>query len=83
MPTCLREIEVLSATAPQAKVNLYTSADTDLDTGMIFATIRAVEDNDVQVLVFGFESCEANLGPIINSSLRGASGSRPRRKECR
>jgi trimeric autotransporter adhesin len=62
-----REIELLAAIAPQAKVNLYTSADTDLDTGMIFATLRALVDDDVQVLVFGFESCEANLGPVFNS----------------
>ena len=59
-------IELLAATAPQAQVNLYTSADTDLDTGLDFATIRALNDNSVQVLVFGFEGCEANLGPGIN-----------------
>ena len=60
------EIELLAATAPQAKVNLYTAATTDLDTGLDFAAIRAVQDNEVQVLVFGFESCEANLGSSIN-----------------
>ncbi len=60
------EIELLSATAPKAKVNLYASATTDLDTGLDFATIRALEDNSVQVLVFGFEGCEANLGAGIN-----------------
>jgi hypothetical protein len=59
-------IELLAATAPQAQVNLYTSANTDLDTGLDFATIRALDDNSVQVLVFGFEGCEANLGPNIN-----------------
>jgi pro-kumamolisin-like protein/Big-like domain-containing protein len=59
-------IELLAAVAPQAQVNLYTSADTDLDTGLDFATIRALDDNSVQVLVFPFEGCEANLGPIIN-----------------
>ena len=60
------EIELLAATAPQAKVNLYTAATTDLDTGLDFAAIRAVQDNDVQVLVFGFEGCEANLSPSVN-----------------
>jgi trimeric autotransporter adhesin len=60
------EIELLAATAPLANVNLYTSANTDLDTGLDFAAIRAVEDNEVQVLVFGFQGCEANLGPDID-----------------
>ncbi|MDQ1453249.1 MAG: trimeric autotransporter adhesin, partial [Acidobacteriaceae bacterium] len=60
------EIEVLAATAPQASVNFYTAANTDLDTGLDFAALRAVEDNNVQVLVFGFESCEATLGVTYN-----------------
>jgi trimeric autotransporter adhesin len=60
------QIELLAATAPQAKVNFYTAATTDLDTGLDFAAIRAVDDNESQVLVFGFEGCEANLGPSIN-----------------
>jgi roadblock/LC7 domain-containing protein len=60
------EIELLAATAPQAKVNFYTAATTDLDTGLDFAALRAVDDNESQVLVFGFEGCEANLGPSVN-----------------
>ena len=60
------QIELLAATAPQASVMFYTAADTDLDTGLDFATLRAVEDNNVQVLLFGFESCEANLGANLN-----------------
>ncbi|HEY1414161.1 MAG TPA: hypothetical protein VGF36_18600, partial [Rhodopila sp.] len=60
------EIELLAATAPLAQVNLYTAADTDLDTGVDFATIRAIQDNEAQVLVFAFEGCEANLGPVTN-----------------
>lgn len=56
------QIELVAATAPAAKVNFYTSATTQMDTGINFATIRALEDNAVQVLVFGYEQCEANLG---------------------
>jgi hypothetical protein len=59
-------VELVGATAPHAKVILYTAADTDLDTGLDFAMIRAVDDNDVQVLLMGFESCEATLGANIN-----------------
>lgn len=60
------QVEVVSAIAPQAKVTFYTAADTDLDTGVDFATLRALEDNNVQVLLFGFESCEATLGVNFN-----------------
>ena len=60
------QVELLAATAPQANVIFYTAADTDLDTGLDFAALRAVEDNNVQVLLFGFESCEANLGANLN-----------------
>lgn len=63
------QIELLAATAPQANVNYYTAASTDLDTGVDFAAIRAVVDNNVQVLLFGFESCESALGPDFNSMI--------------
>ena len=56
------QIELVAATAPSAKVNFYTAASTQLDTGIAFASIRALEDNTAQVLVFGFEGCEADLG---------------------
>jgi hypothetical protein len=55
------EIELLAATAPLAKVNLYTAATTDLDTGLVFSSIRALQDNAVQVLIFGHNACEATL----------------------
>ena len=55
------EIELVAATAPAAKVYVYTAADTDLDTGLDFATLRALDDNVAQVLIFGFENCEANM----------------------
>ncbi|MGA9717097.1 MAG: Ig-like domain repeat protein [Acidobacteriaceae bacterium] len=64
--TAYAQIELLAATAPQANVMFYTAADTDLDTGLDFASLRAVEDNNVQVLLFGFEGCEANLGADFN-----------------
>lgn len=58
------EIELVAATAPAAKVNVYTAADTDLSSGIDLATVRAIEDNTINVLVFGFESCEANFTPL-------------------
>jgi subtilase family serine protease len=64
-----KQIEVLSAVAPKAKIVYYTSATTDYDTGLNFALLRAVEDNQVQVLVIGYQSCEFALGsemPFLN-----------------
>ncbi len=57
------QIELVSATAPAAKINVYTAADTDLSPGIDLASVRAVEDNTVNVLVFGYEGCEANFTP--------------------
>ena len=62
-----QQIELIGAAAPYANINYYVSADTDYDTGLNFAIIRAVDDNAVSVLSLGFQSCEANLGPINNS----------------
>ncbi len=57
-----KQIELIGAVAPNATVYYYISATTDYDTGMDFALIRAVEDNQVQVLVNGYQVCEQNLG---------------------
>jgi hypothetical protein len=64
-----KQIEVLSAVAPKANIVYYTSATTDYDTGLNFALLRAVEDNQVQVMVIGYQSCEFALGsemPFLN-----------------
>jgi hypothetical protein len=57
-----KQIELVSAVAPKATIYYYTSATTDYDTGIDFALIRAVADNQVQVLVIGFQSCETAIG---------------------
>lgn len=66
------QIELIAAAAPQAKVNYYVSGESDPDQGVVgtgidFATIRAVNDNAVQVLEFGLDNCEAALGQAGNS----------------
>ena len=61
------QLDLLAATAPLAKVNYYVSATTDQGAGVDFAMIRAVEDDAVQVLVFGFEGCEKTLGASGNA----------------
>jgi trimeric autotransporter adhesin len=57
-----KQIELVGAVAPNATIYYYTSATTDYDTGLNFALIRAVTDNQVQVLVIGFQSCETAIG---------------------
>lgn len=57
-----KQIELVSAVAPNATIYYYTSATTDYDTGLDFALTRAVADNRVQVLVIGFQSCETAIG---------------------
>jgi subtilase family serine protease len=61
------QLELLSAVAPSAAINYYTSASTDLGTGVNYALIRAVDDDAVQVLLLSQESCEANLGATFNA----------------
>jgi trimeric autotransporter adhesin len=57
-----KQIELVSAVAPNATIYYYTSATTDYDSGLFFALLRAVADNQVQVLLNGFQSCEAAIG---------------------
>lgn len=57
-----KQIELVSAVAPNATIYYYTSATTDYDSGIYFALLRAVADNQVQVLVNGFQQCETAIG---------------------
>ncbi|HEX4582497.1 MAG TPA: protease pro-enzyme activation domain-containing protein [Acidobacteriaceae bacterium] len=57
-----KQIELVSAVAPNATIYYYTSATTDYDSGIYFALLRAVADNQVQVLLNGFQSCETAIG---------------------
>ena len=72
-----KQIELVGAVAPNATIYYYTSADTDYDTGMDFALIRAIADNQVQVLLNGFQSCETAMGSggmaLINQSVEQAA----------
>ena len=66
-----KQIELVGAVAPNANIYYYTSATTDYDSGIYFALLRAVEDNQVQVLLNGFQECESAIGSgamqLVNS----------------
>ncbi len=62
----LLDNEVAGGIAPKAKVYFYTSADTDLSSGLWSAFLRALDDNVVSILSMSFGECEAGLGTTGN-----------------
>src|SRR6185437_7433144 len=46
----LLDNEVAGGIAPSAKIYYYTSADTELSSGLLNATLRAIDDNAVSIL---------------------------------
>jgi len=66
------QLELIGAAAPSATLYYYVSATTDFDTGLDFATVRAVEDDAVSVLTIGFQSCEATMGTDLDAFVNQA-----------
>ena len=60
------DTEIANGIAPGAKLYFYTAADTDVNYGLDLATVRAVNDNLVDVLNLSFGECEAGLGTSGN-----------------
>jgi Pro-kumamolisin, activation domain/Bacterial Ig-like domain (group 3)/Subtilase family len=56
------DVEVSGAVAPGAGVNLYISDGGTLFDPLVFAALRAIEDNQVSVLSVSFGACEQSLG---------------------
>jgi subtilase family serine protease len=56
------DLEVLGGIAPKAKINYYTSDDSDISSGLFNAIIRAINDNTVSVLSISFGECETLAG---------------------
>jgi subtilase family serine protease len=69
----LLDTEISGGIAPKAKVYLYTSANTDLSSGLFNAIFRAVDDNLVSILNISFGGCEANLGTDGNALIEEAA----------
>lgn len=68
----LLDLEVSGGIAPGAKVNFYTAADTDLQSGLFLAIYRALDDNNVSILNVSFGSCEAFQGTSGNQQVLSA-----------
>ncbi|MFZ3211952.1 MAG: protease pro-enzyme activation domain-containing protein [Terriglobales bacterium] len=56
------DVEVSGAVAPEATINLYISDGGTLFDPLIFAALRALEDDQAGVLSVSFGSCEQSLG---------------------
>ena len=62
----LLDNEIAGGLAPQANIYFYTAADTDLTSGLVDATLRAIDDNIVSILSMSFGACELDLGASGN-----------------
>lgn len=60
------DVEVSGAVAPGATVNLYTAADTTVQSGLLLAAQRAVDDDVAAVLSTSYGICEQALGSSGN-----------------
>lgn len=65
----LLDNEVAGGLAPGAKIYFYTSANTDLSSGLFNAIQRAIDDNTVSILSVSYGLCEAQLGSTGNQIL--------------
>ena len=69
----LLDTEIAGGIAPKAKLYFYTSADTDLSSGLMNALFRALDDNVVSILSMSFGTCEAALGTSGNQLMLEAA----------
>ena len=60
------DVELSGAVAPGATINLYTSADTSVQSGLYLAAQRAVDDDQASILSTSYGTCEQNLGSAGN-----------------
>ncbi len=65
------DTQVANGIAPNAKVYLYTAADTALNYGLDLAILRAVNDNLADILNLSFGSCEGGMGQGQNAFYEG------------
>lgn len=61
------DVELSGSVAPHAAVDLYTAADTTLQSGLALAAQRAVDDDTADVLSLSYGECEQDLGASGNA----------------
>jgi len=65
------DVEQSGAVAPEATINLYTSAGTSVQDGLYLAAQRAIDDDVASVLSTSYGTCEQNLGTSGNQFWAG------------
>ena len=60
------DVELSGAVAPGATINLYTAADTSVQSGLYLAAQRAVDDDEAFILSTSYGECEQDLGSAGN-----------------
>jgi subtilase family serine protease len=60
------DVELSGAVAPAATINLYTAADTSVQSGLLLAAQRAVDDDQASILSTSYGTCEQDLGSAGN-----------------
>ncbi len=60
------DVELSGAVAPGATINLYTAADTSVQSGLYLAAQRAVDDDQASILSTSYGLCEQDLGSSGN-----------------
>jgi trimeric autotransporter adhesin len=60
------DVELSGAVAPGATINLYTAADTSVQSGLYLAAQRAVDDDEASILSTSYGLCEQDLGSAGN-----------------
>ncbi len=60
------DVELSGAVAPGATINLYTAADTSVQSGLYLAAQRAVDDDQASILSTSYGLCEQDLGSAGN-----------------
>lgn len=63
----LLDVEIAGGLAPGAAIQYYYAASTDISDGLILASLRALDDNQVSILSVSYGQCEAELGPAGNT----------------
>jgi trimeric autotransporter adhesin len=65
------DVEEAGAVAPGANINLYAAADTSVQSGLLLAAQRAVDDDQAPVLSTSYGTCEQDLGSAGNQFWAG------------
>lgn len=60
------DTQVSGGIAPNANVILYTAANTTFDAGLFLAIVRAIDDNQADILNVSFGGCESSQGTSGN-----------------